>query len=97
MTKPGFEPRTIEMKVGRSNHFTIRTLFRGFEPVIFQTSNYKISSSTKSTLYFELCDFHQKKFQEPFRTIKNINLTTKTKNLTRKQFRLPFCMKCFQF
>jgi hypothetical protein len=27
MTKPGFKPRMIEMKVGRSNHFTIRTLF----------------------------------------------------------------------
>jgi hypothetical protein len=25
MTKPGFEPRTIQMKVGHSYHFTIRT------------------------------------------------------------------------
>jgi hypothetical protein len=26
MTKPGFEPRKIEMRVEHSNHFTIRTL-----------------------------------------------------------------------
>jgi hypothetical protein len=25
ITKPGFEPRKLEMKVGRSNHFTVRT------------------------------------------------------------------------
>jgi hypothetical protein len=31
MTKPGFEPRTIEMKVGRSNHFTIRTPFENLQ------------------------------------------------------------------
>jgi hypothetical protein len=48
MTKPGFEPRKIEMRVEHSNHFTIRTLklrhreneiFGGFEPIHTQLLN----------------------------------------------------------
>ncbi len=44
MTKPGFEPRIIEMKVGRSNHFTIRSL----RSKINAMKKYFISGSVKS-------------------------------------------------
>jgi hypothetical protein len=52
MTKPGFEPRIIEMKGRCSIHFTIRTLYswERFEPPC--STNFQIIYCAYSCLFF---------------------------------------------